>query len=491
MRMEDPVGEPPAASSAVARAEAGLKPSMHGFGALLLTVSCLSPGIGVFVVGSEVIGQVGSGAFLCFVLAAVLGLAMAAVYSELSSAFPGAGGEYTIFGRALGRPWSVVALAINLLGFGFALPLLGRGAATYLHAFAPAVPAPAVAATLVAVVTAVSVLNIRVNAWITGVFLAVEIGALTLLAVLGALHPARSAGAALLHPLMSVAHGANLTEAVLQAPGVALIGVATAGAVYAYNGYGSVVFFGEEMHEAPRQVARVVYLSLAVAVVTELAPLGAMLIGAPDLSALVSAEAPVPAFIAARAPAWLASTLSLAVALAIFNTMIAVSLVAGRQLYATGRDRFWPDPVSRFLARVHPRLGSPWTATLTMGAAALLGCVIDKRLLVLVLGNGNVVLYSGLCLAVFVGRRSGATRHGAYRMPLYPLAPVAALTGLAGMVWFDLHDADGIKGLAAAAVAVALGLVYYALVLRKRTAWTYGGASGDETGGASGAAGGS
>ena len=94
----DQIGEPLQASLA----ETSLKPSMHGFGALLITLSCLSPSIGVFIVGSDVIRQAGTGVFICFAAAALVGVAMAMVYGELASAFPQTGGEYTILGKALG-----------------------------------------------------------------------------------------------------------------------------------------------------------------------------------------------------------------------------------------------------------------------------------------------------------------------------------------------------------------------------------------------------
>ncbi len=463
MALEDVVGEPPAAS----RAEVGLQRSMHGFGALLITLSCLSPSIGVFLVGSDVIHQAGTSAFICFVAAALLGVAMAAVYGELASAFPGAGGEYTIFGRALGRRWGVVALGMNLLGFSLAQSISGLGVATYLHPFAPTLPIVPVAAALVVVVTLVGILNIRLNAWITGSFLAAEVGALTLLALMGLLHPVRSFDAAVLHPVVLGLHGA------LQTPALITVGVAMAGGVYAFNGYGAVLFLGEEMHEAPKRIAGVVFLALGLAMVTELLPLLGVLMGAPDLKRLLASDAPILSFIAARSPPWLAGVMSIGIALAIFNAMIAVALVAGRQLYATGRDRLWPDPVSTFLAQIHPRFGSPWTATLVMGAAGLLGCFISQKVLVLILGNGNIALYTGLCLAVLMGRRSGATGHAGYRMPLFPLAPVVALVALAAVVWFDLHDADGAKGLAATVACVVLSLLYYSLVLKRRAAWSY------------------
>ncbi len=465
MTLDETVGQPPAASVA----EATLKPSMHGFGALLITLSCLSPSIGVFVVGSDVIHQAGTSIFLCFAAAALLGVAMAAVYGELASAYPQTGGEYTILGKALGPGWGVAALGINLLGFSLAQSLSGLGVATYLSVLAPGLPAVPTAAVLVVLVTGIAVLNIRINAWITGVFLAVELSALAALALMGLLHPQRSFAAAVLHPVVLGGHG-DLIPASL-----ALAGAATAGGVYAFNGYGAVVFLGEELHEAPRRIARVVYMALGVAVVTELLPVLGVLIGAPDLHALLSAHDPAPFFIASVGGPWLAKLMSVGVALAIFNAMIAVALMGGRQLYATGRDKLWPEPVSRAMTLIHPRLGSPWVATLIMGAAALLGCFVDPRVLVLILGNGNVALYAGLCAAVMMGRRSGATGHAGYRMPLYPLAPLLALAALIAVVWFDLHDVEGAKGLAATAVVVIASLIYYALVLRRRAAWAYRG----------------
>ena len=223
-----PLGQPPSASVAEAALAStpGLQRSMSGFGALLITLSCLSPGIGVFIVGSDVIKQAGTGVFHSFAAAALLGLAMAAIYGELASAFPGTGGEYTILGRALGPVWGVAVLFLNLLGFSIAQALSGFGVATYLAAVWPGLPTAPTAAVLVAIVTAAAVLNIRVNAAVTGAFLAVELGALGLLTALGAVHAHRSAAAVLLHP--AIAAGPSMA-----APGLAVLGAATAGAIYA------------------------------------------------------------------------------------------------------------------------------------------------------------------------------------------------------------------------------------------------------------------
>jgi amino acid transporter len=464
---DDAAAPPPIQSPLAPPPEPGFKPSMHGFGALLITLSCLSPSIGVFIVGSDVMHQAGTAVFACFAAAVLLGLAMAAVYGELASAFPDSGGEYTILGRALGPPWGVAALANNLVGFSIAQSLSGLGVASYLAAAFPGLPAIPVAALLVALVTGMAILNIRVGAAITGGFFAIELLTLVVLAGLGLVHPHRSLAATVLHPVMASPGGALMPVA------LAVAGAAAAGGIYAFNGYGSVVFLGEELHEAPRRIAGVVFLALGVAALTELVPVAALLTGAPDLHAMLAAPSPVQAFIAATSTPWIGRMMNLGVAAAIFNCMIAVALMAGRQLYSTGRDRLWPAPVSRQLARLHPRLGSPWVATLVMGAAGLVGCFVDPKLLVLVLGNGNVALYAGLALACLIGRRSGATSGCGFRMPLFPLPPLLALAALAAVVWFDLHDASGAQGLAASAVVIALALAYHRLVLRRHAAWAH------------------
>ena len=417
----------------------------------------------MFIVGSDVIKQAGTGVFLCFSAAAVLGVAMAAVYGELASAFPEAGGEYTILRRALGPPWGFAVLGLNLLGFSIAQALSGFGAATYLAAVWPGLPVAPAAAALVLLVTGLAVLNIRVNATITGAFLAVELLALAVLAGLGLAHGRRPVAAALLHPLAITAGGG------LGAPHLAVLGAATAGAIYAFNGYGAVVFLGEEMHEAPRRIASVVFLALGIAVVTELAPLAGVLIGVPDLHALAAAQAPIPAAIGELGGPIVARVMSLGVALAIFNAMIAVALMAGRQLFSTGRDGLWPGRLSLALARVHPRYSSPWIATLVMGAFGFLACFVDPHLLVLILGNGNVAIYAGLCIAALVGRRSGATRHGVFRAPLFPIPPLFGLAFLAAVVGFDLVDPVGRRGLAATVITIGVSTGYWALTGRKAT----------------------
>jgi amino acid transporter len=278
----------------------------------------------------------------------------------------------------------------------------------------------------------------------------------------------------LLHPVTLNAAGA------LQPASFAMIGMATAGAVYAFNGYGGAVFFGEEMYEARTRMAWVVFWSLGIAAVAELVPVTGFLLGAGDLHGVLAAPAPLPAFIQAEGGAWLDKAISLGVAFAIINAMIAISLINARQLYASARDGVWPAAWNRWIGAVHPRFGSPWIAALIMGAATAACCLLDLHLLVMLTANGLVVIYAGVSIAAIAGRINGTTSGGHYRMPLFPLAPVAALLALAAVVWADLVDPEvGRPSLVANLAFMAVFAAYYLVYLRRRGGWTLRGVDGE------------
>jgi len=441
---------------------------MHGFGALMITLSCLSPSIGVFIVGSDVIRQAGTGVFACFVAAALLGVLMACIYAELVSAFPDTGAEYTLMGRTLGPTAGFAILGLLLTGFTVGEALSSLGIATYLRVIVPGLQATPTALAVSILVTLVAVLNIRINALVTGIFLSLEVLSLVVLTVLGFAHPHRG--------LFAVVHPVALADGLKLAPTtLAVMGTAAAGAIYAFNGYGGVVSIAEELHEAPRRVAGVIFWALGLATLLELAPMLSMLLGAPDLAALMRAPSPAPFFIGATGGHVLAVVMSLTVAIAIFNANIAVALMAGRQLYSTGRDGVWSSGLNRAFSAIHPRFKSPWIATLTMGAFTLLWCLAPLRILVIVLAGGTVTVYAGLCLAVLAGRRNGATAHGRFRMPLFPALPLLALIALLGVAWTSLSDADGRLGFLVSGAVIAISALLYRGVLRRRGGWAHRG----------------
>ena len=315
-------------------------------GVLFLTLSAITPASSVFVGVPDVLKDAGTGAAVSLIAAAAMALPMAYVYAELSSAFPIAGGEYVMTGRTLGPAAGYAMLGLTTFVNMVAAAVLAMGIAPYLSDWIPNLNPTAVGLTVIAATTLMGVLHIRANAWVTGVFLALELLALIVLTVLGAIHPVRPPLEMLAHPVATQGNG-------LAPVSLAAIGAATSVSIYVFNGFGGAVYFAEEMFEAPRQVGRTILLATGLTILTILLPVIAVLIAAPDLKALFASENPFGDFVRARGGPVLASAVNAAVALAILNAVLATILQNARFFFSTGRDRSLAS-LARPQLRPHP-----------------------------------------------------------------------------------------------------------------------------------------
>jgi amino acid transporter len=307
----------------------------------------------------------------------------------------------------------------------------------------------------------VALLNIRVNALITGIFLLIELLALLVVMVLGFADRARPLGELLLQPV-AIDAGALVT------PSAASIGVAASIAVFAMNGYGAAVYFAEEMHEAPRRIGTAIMASFGLALAFEALPLIAVLLAKVDLPALLTAEDPFGLMVRARGGEGVADLVALGVVLAIVNAIIACILACARFFYGTARDRCWGPHVDRWMTAIHPRFQSPWAGTLLVGGVGIAACFLPLKLLLVLNGMGLVAIYGGIAIAAIVGRRSGATAHAPYRMPFYPIAPIVTLLALAYIAWTSWFDPEeGRPGLIATGLQILAAALYYRFVLRR------------------------
>jgi amino acid transporter len=438
---------------------------MRVFGALLLTLSSVTPASSVFVIVPGVISQAGSGAFLSMLVAAILSVPMAFIYAELASAFPIAGGEYSMVARAVGPGAGFAILGVTVVGNMLAPAVLSLGASAYIGAVVPGLNPTIVAIAIISVTTILGILHIRTNAWVTGVFLMLELLALAALAGLGFLHTARPLSEIALHPVV-------MSGGVLHAVPLAMIGLATSVATFAYNGYGAAVYFAEEMHEAPRLIAPTILWALIVTVAAEFVPVTAVLLGAPNLKAFLSSASPFSDFVLAVGGPVFNVVVSLTVALAILNAVLATVLQNGRFFYSTGRDSAWDGRINNLFTLTHTRFHSPWAATLVAGLSAIAMCFIGLDRLLVLTGAGIVMTYIALCIAALSGRRTRTTAHAPYRMRLFPLYPWVGLITLSYVVYTNWLDADvGRTSLIATFVVMALSMAYYFVFLRRRGGW--------------------
>jgi amino acid transporter len=226
------------------------------------------------------------------------------------------------------------------------------------------------------------------------------------------------------------------------------------------------------VQEAPRRVGRAILIALLISLGAELIPLVAMLTGAKDLPGLLAQRRVFMSFIEAAGGHGVAQILGLAIGLAIINAVIAMMLLSARQIYATGRDGAWGRSVDRVLAAVHPKLGSPWAATLVSGVVAGAFCFIPLKLLLIATGTSVSIVYAALCVGLIAGRRTGSTRHTQFRVFGFPVTPVVALIALAGVLWSDWIDpVEGRPGLIASFAVAVVAAIYYLAALKQR-GWT-------------------
>jgi amino acid transporter len=427
-------------------------------GNMTITLSVIGPAASVFAIGSVALGQQGSGAFLAFLIAALISGCLAVGWAELGALYPTAGGLYGIVARVLGRRAGFLALVLQLALFVIVPSAFALAAGQYLAALWPAINPRTAALVLLAAATALAVVGIRFNAAVTAAFLTLELTTILVVSALGLANADWSLAGTLLDPRIYAADGSAAPVSLRTLLAGVVLGLG------AYAGYGGAVIFSEETRGPRRGIAHAVLGALGVAVVAELLAITAVLLGAPSQAELTTATAPMSYLVRSLGGDRLVTIITLALLATFFNILLAVLLEYARILYSSGRDRTWPAPLSSALGRIQPTTRTPVVATLTIGVAALtLTAVSDYAAAVTFASLTVVVTFALIALSALVSRLRQPRLARSYRMPLWPLPPVVALAGVAVTVVLQTS-----RDLAIVAAILAAGVVYDAVYLRPR-----------------------
>lgn len=164
---------------------------------VLITLSSVTPASSVFIILPAIIATVGGASAMALALASVVGITVALAYAELSSAFPITGGEYAFVARTLGKQIGFALFLLTLVSGVLIIGVIASGIGTYLGAIWSPLAGNWVGIVVVLITTVVACFQIRTNAWVTGLFLVIELLAVGVLARtrLYSRHPTR------LHPL--------------------------------------------------------------------------------------------------------------------------------------------------------------------------------------------------------------------------------------------------------------------------------------------------
>ncbi|MEV7196351.1 APC family permease [Streptomyces sp. NPDC093510] len=454
--------EAPAAPVAVPGDPQKLKRSIGVVGGTLLTLSCVTPASTLFVVVPDLFSSLGTATALTIAIGSLLCVGVAFCYSELGTLIPSAGGEYAMVSTMAGRLAGWLVFVLSLLVVMIVPPVIAMGTADYLAPVVHLDPSYAGAGVMICA-TLAGLLDLRANAWITGIFLVLEVVAAGVVAVLGFAHAERGPGSLVDLTVASGSGsggsgGVDTVTAMLIVSGLAI-------ALFVTQGFSTAVYLSEEMENPRRNVARTVLATLAISAVIILVPVVAITMGAESLTALT--EGDISAMVAAWSNSAVGTFVSLCVALAIINAGIVMVIQNSRVLFASARDKAWPSPVNKALSKLGAS-GAPWIATLLVGVPGALLCFVNLDTLYGVTGVSVTGMYLLVAVAALLARRGSHGHTAAWRMPLWPAVPVVLIAVLAYVL--SRQEAAYLAWTGGIVVAATL---YWALYLRPRrdTRW--------------------
>lgn len=400
---------------------------------MLLTLSALSPALSVFVGGNAVLHLAGTGAALGFILGGVIAALFALLYAELASGRSGAGGTYAGLNAFLGPRWTFPYVMVRLVIVFPMTAFVSLGFGEFLNDLIPAVPAGLGATLAIFVAALVAVLKVKRGSQVIAAFLVIEALALAALTWVALTHTTRSLGDVLLHPQV-------LNDGALSAvsPGLLALGVVS-GASMA-SGASWATYFAENMDQARRRIGRVVAWAGLIAALTIAVPVVLVVLAIDDVPAVLAHPAPMAEFLRRSAGPTSATIVSIGVAAAVLNAVIASIMGLSRQLFAMARDGIFPGAISARLSRLHPRYRSPAWAVLVLAVLGSLSLLMGERRLLLII-SGEFAEYFLISAAILLARRgSGPTAH--FRVPLHPLLPLGGFVMGAVIILSNWNDPD-------------------------------------------------
>jgi amino acid transporter len=435
--------------------------SLSGLGVIILTLSVLSPGVSIFVTGASIVQQAGTGAVLAFLIGGLVCYCQTAMAAELGAAYPTAGYDAAAIGHAIGDWAGATCYIAAILGIPLFLNISAAGIATYLHPLGIPLDNNSMTFLVIGIITALSMLNIRANEYITGVFLLIEFGALLLVAGIGAAHVQPGAATVILQPM-------HVNAGVWLAAGIGVVGIAVNNASWSLAGASQALMFSEDM-KRPQTIGRIILIAFALTVVLETAPVIGVIVGAHDLKAVLSSGDPFQAFLGQYLPAFGLKLVSLSIAIAIFNACLAGFVGIGRQVFSMARTQLFAPAINRALLRVISRTDAPWVAILLIAGTTALATYIPLDFKILLLSGSATILTAFYVWGVLAGRRSGRTGAHTYKSPLFPVVPILGIAIVIGeicVLWLDPES--GRKSLFICAGVYLLAYAYYRFVLMRR-----------------------
>ncbi len=390
-------------------------------------------GAGIFVFPGLAAGNAGPAASASFGIGAVVALLVALPASELATAMPKSGGGYYFISRGMGAAFGAIigislwlglvfATAFYLVGFGeYAVAVFIQVGLSVPTSVGPIGVVALLGVVFGVLLTGISVAGTENTTKLQNAIVSLLLGILAVFLGFGALDA------------LGV-FGAESTPETYAPFGVEPV-LSTAALVFAsYLGFAQIATVAGEMKQPGR--------NLPLAMVGSVVVVGALYVITIFVATSAFPSATLDEFgetaIVEVARSYLGQTGAIAILLAgllaTVSSANASILSASRALYATSRDAFVPQSVSR----VNLKYGTPHLAlALVGGPTVVLVGTGQTELLAEVASFLHLLMYGLICITLIVlRRRSPPWYQPSFTVPGYPIVPIVGGLASFGMIAF-------------------------------------------------------
>jgi basic amino acid/polyamine antiporter, APA family len=430
---------------------------LHPLGAIAIIVGIVI-GAGIFKTPSMVAGVAGDLGWIILIWAAgaLISLAGALCYAELSTAYPHTGGDYHFLSRAYGKSISFLyawakAMVINTGAIALLAFVFGDYMSQVIHLGPYSTVLWAVGIVLLLTVVNIAGINVSANAQTLMIFLVI-IGLIGMVIAGFMLTPPDTAAAPA--PFSST-------------PPLGLIGLAMVFVLLTYGGWNEAAYIGAEVKGGPRAMVGVIVASLAIIAVIYLLINAALLHGLGIKGLAESKAAGATVMESAFGPIG-QKAIGVIVALAALTSINATMVVGARSNYALGKD--WKK--LSFLAQWEGNKGSPTLAYVIQSAISLaligFGSLQKDGFETMVEFTAPVfwvfLFLVGVSLFVLRIRDQGSDRP--FRVPLYPITPIVFCLSSAYLAYSSVTYAASKNAAHVALWVMVAGIVVLGLLKR-------------------------
>jgi APA family basic amino acid/polyamine antiporter len=322
-------------------------------------------GAGIFLSPAVVAQRVGTAPLTlgAWGLGAVVAIIGGFVYAELGARRPKAGGTYIYLRDAYGTlPAFLYGWALFLIMATGAIAAVAMTGANYLAELLglSAAAGRPIAITLIAVLTLLNVLGVRIGATTGNVLTVLKLAAIAVLVVAALFFTPRHASPVVIDPA-AVPHGPSSAWATVVAMGAALVPV-----LFSFGGWQQTNAVAEELIDPARTLPRALILGVLIVAATYLL-VNVAYLRALGLDGLAASRAPAADTMFVYLGATGRTLITVGIVTSTVGFLGMVILMSARVYQAMAADGLF----FRRMATLHPRTQTPVAALLAQGAVAL------------------------------------------------------------------------------------------------------------------------